>query len=189
MTAPKEPVDQQPTDEVLDPQPEQDVLSEAGAEMPADPVATLQTQLDQALAALAEQKEAVLRARADAENVRRRAQEDVAKARKFSIESFAEGLVPVRDSLESALNQPEQTVETLREGVEITLKQLTSAFERSHLVEIAPAKGDKFDPHLHQAISSLPAEQPANTVIDTLQKGYLIADRTLRPALVTVCAG
>ena len=96
--------------------------------------------------------------------MRRRAQEDVSKARKFGIESFAESLVPVKDSLEAALAQPEQTVDTLREGVEVTLKQLAAAFERNLLKEIAPAQGDKFDPHLHQAISSVPADQPANTV-------------------------
>ena len=118
----------------------------------------------------------------------RRAQEDVSKARKFGIESFAESLVPVKDSLEAALAQPEQTVDTLREGVEVTLKQLAAAFERN-LLEIAPAQGDKFDPHLHQAISSVPADQPANTVLQLLQKGYAIADRTLRPALVVVSAG
>ena len=126
--------------------------------------------------------------RAEAENVRRRAQEDVSKARKFGIESFAESLVPVKDSLEAALAQPEQTVDTLREGVEVTLKQLAAAFERN-LLKIAPAQGDKFDPHLHQAISSVPADQPANTVLQLLQKGYAIADRTLRPALVVVSAG
>lgn len=97
--------------------------------------------------------------------------------------------VPVKDSLEAALAQPEQTVDTLREGVEVTLKQLAAAFERNLLKEIAPAQGDKFDPHLHQAISSVPADQPANTVLQLLQKGYAIADRTLRPALVVVSAG
>src|SRR5690606_8126627 len=126
---------------------------------------------------------------AEAENVRRRAQDDVAKARKFGIESFAESLVPVRDSLEAALAQQEQTLDTMREGVEMTLKQLTAAFERNLLKEIAPAQGDKFDPHLHQAISSVPSDQPANTVTQMLQKGYVIADRVLRPALVMVSSG
>ena len=101
----------------------------------------------------------------------------MSKARKFGIESFAESLVPVRDSLEAALAQPEQTVDTLREGVEVTLKQLAAAFERNLLKEIAPAQGDKFDPHLHQAISSVPADQPANTVLQLLQKGYAITAR------------
>jgi len=149
----------------------------------------LQAQITALQADLAEQRDAVLRARADADNVRRRAQDDVAKAHKFGIESFAEALVPVKDSLEQALAQSEQTLDTLREGVDITLKQLNAAFERGRLREVAPAQGDKFDPHQHQAISSVPSDQPANTVVMTLQKGYLISDRVLRPALVTVSAG
>jgi molecular chaperone GrpE len=95
----------------------------------------------------------------------------------------------VKDSLEAALAQQDQTAEAMREGVEATLKQLVSAFERNRLVEIAPAAGDRFDPHQHQAISSVPSDQPANTIVQTLQKGYLIVDRVLRPALVVVSAG
>lgn len=155
---------------------------------PVDPVAELQAQLLAAQAQAQEHYDSLLRARADAENARRRAQEDIAKAHKFSIESFAESMVPVRDSLEAALGQQNQTVESLREGVEVTLKQLTVAFERHKLNEIQPQQGDKFDPHQHQAIASVPAEQPANTVLQVLQKGYVIADRVLRPALVTVAA-
>lgn len=175
MTAPQEPIE--PT---LGPLPEDDLQIELD---------TLRAELESVQSALQSQQEQVLRAMAEAENVRRRAQEDVSKARKFSIEAFAESLVPVKDSLEAALAQPDQTVDTLREGVEMTLKQLVSAFERNLLKEIAPAQGDKFDPHQHQAISSVPSGQPANTVIQVLQKGYAIADRTLRPALVVVSAG
>lgn len=175
MTAPQEPIE--PT---LGPQPEDDLQTELSA---------LRAELESVQSALQAQQEQVLRAMAEAENVRRRAQEDVSKARKFGIESFAESLVPVKDSLEAALAQADQTVDTLREGVEMTLKQLASAFERNLLKEIAPAQGDKFDPHQHQAISSAPADQPANTVVQVLQKGYAIADRTLRPALVVVSAG
>ncbi len=131
----------------------------------------------------------LLRAHAEMENVRRRAQDDVAKARKFGTESFAESLVPVRDSLEAALAQQEESFASLKEGVETTLRQLIAAFERNNLKEVAPAVGDKFDPHLHQAISSVPADVPAGCVASTLQKGYTIADRVLRPALVTVSAG
>ncbi|CAM4233792.1 nucleotide exchange factor GrpE [Kerstersia similis] len=149
----------------------------------------LQAQLDEALAQIAELKDQVLRAHAEAENVRRRSQEDVAKARKFGIESFAESLVPVRDSLEAALALENQTAEALREGVDVTLKQLSAAFDRNHLKQIAPAPGERFDPNLHQAISSVPSEHPANTVANTLQVGYLISDRVLRPALVMVSAG
>ncbi|MDH0092331.1 nucleotide exchange factor GrpE [Achromobacter mucicolens] len=183
MTAPHEPADQAP---------------EVGQSADAAPAAQdaaqaelneLRAQLDAAQATVNEQHDQLLRVHAEAENVRRRAQEEVSKARKFGIESFAESLVPVKDSLEAALAQPDQTVETLREGVEVTLKQLAAAFERNLLKEIAPAQGDKFDPHQHQAISSIPNEQPANTVVQLLQKGYVIADRTLRPALVVVSAG
>jgi len=144
--------------------------------------------LAQAQAKVSEHFDQLLRAQAEMENVRRRAQEEVSKARKFAIESFAEGLVPVRDSLEAALAQTDQTVEVFREGVETTLKQLIAAFERNHLKEIAPEAGTKFDPHHHQAIATVPAEQEANTVVAVLQKGYLIADRVLRPALVTVAS-
>jgi molecular chaperone GrpE len=155
---------------------------------PQDPIAHLEAELAAARAQVAEHKDQVLRAHAEMENVRRRAQEEVSKARKFGIESFAESMVPVKDSLEAALAQSEQTQEDMRAGIEMTLKQLVSGFERNHLKEIAPEPGTKFDPHHHQAIATVPAEQEANTVVMTLQKGYLIADRVLRPALVTVAA-
>lgn len=158
------------------------------AEVALDPFEQLQAELAATQAQVAEQRDQALRAHAEMENVRRRAQEEVSKARKFGIESFAEGLVPVKDSLEAALAQAEQTAETMRTGIEVTLKQLVSAFERNHLKEIAPEAGAKFDPHQHQAIATIPAEQAANTIVQTLQKGYLIADRVLRPALVTVAA-
>jgi molecular chaperone GrpE len=129
-----------------------------------------------------------LRAKADAENARRRAEEDITKARKFAVESFAESLLPVTDSLEAGLAIKDATIAQIREGAEATLRQLKSALERNKVVEIAPTAGTKFDPHQHQAISVVPAEQEANTVVTVLQKGYLIADRVLRPALVTVTA-
>ena len=110
------------------------------------------------------------------------------KARKFAIESFAESLVPVKDSLEAAIAIPAATNEQLLEGVHATLRQLTAALERNKVMEISPAAGARFDPHQHQAISVVPAEQEANTVVAVLQKGYLIAERVLRPALVTVSA-
>jgi len=162
--------------------------AEPGPQAAADKAA--QPSLDEKLAAtearLAELQDAFLRAKADTENIRRRAQEDVAKAHKFAIESFAEALVPVKDSLEMALKLDTPSVESLKEGVEMTLKQLNSAFERNRLVEINPQPGDKLDPMKHQAISMVPAEQDANTIVTVLQKGYTIADRLLRPALVTV---
>jgi len=155
----------------------------------ADPSRAEDLTPDQAKAAqdqLGELQEQVLRARADAENTRRRADEEVSKARKFAIESFAQSMLFVRDSLEMALNLENQTPEKLREGVEATLRQLCVALEQNKVLEIAPAAGDRFDPHRHQAISVVPSEQAANTVVGVLQKGYAIADRVLRPALVTV---
>lgn len=127
-----------------------------------------------------------LRAKAEAENARRRADEEISKARKFAVESFAQSLLPVTDSLEAGLAIKDATPQQIREGAEATLKQLKSALERNRVIEINPAAGSKFDPHQHQAISVVPAEQEANTVVNVLQKGYLIADRILRPALVTV---
>jgi molecular chaperone GrpE len=145
----------------------------------------LEEQLSATEAKLAEMHDAFMRAKADAENIRRRAQEDVSKAHKFAIESFAEAMVPVRDSLEMALKVESPTVESIKEGVEMTLKQLTAAFEKNRLVEVMPAQGDKLDPNKHQAVAVVPADQEANTVVSVLQKGYMISDRLLRPAIVT----
>ena len=148
----------------------------------------LEAQLSATEAKLAEMHDAFMRAKADAENIRRRAQEDVTKAHKFAIESFAEAMVPVRDSLEMALKVETQTVEAIREGVEMTLKQLSAAFEKNRLLEVMPQPGDKLDPNKHQAVAVVPSEQEANTVVTVLQKGYMIADRLLRPAIVTAAA-
>ncbi len=148
----------------------------------------LAAQLAELQAKHTEVSDAYLRAKAEAENVRRRAEEEMSKARKFAIESFAESLVPVKDSLEAAIAIPNATSDQLLEGVHATLRQLAQALERNKVVEISPAAGSKFDPHQHQAISMVPAEQEANTVVAVLQKGYLIAERVLRPALVTVAA-
>jgi molecular chaperone GrpE len=126
-----------------------------------------------------------LRAKAEVENARRRSMEDVAKAHKFAIEGFAENLLPVLDSLNAALTDSGADSAKMKEGIELTLKQLVSALEKGRVVEINPV-GEKFDPHRHQAIAMVPHEQEANTVVTVLQKGYLIADRVLRPALVTV---
>lgn len=146
----------------------------------------LQAALDEARAKAAENYDQYLRARADLENTRRRAQDDISKAHKFAVESFAESLVPVMDSLEKALDASVSAAAPLREGIEITLRQLRSAFEKNKLTEINP-KGEKFDPHRHQAISMVPGEGvPPSHVVAVLQKGWMIADRVLRPALVTV---
>lgn len=136
----------------------------------------------------AELNDQLLRAVADAENTRRRAEEEIAKVRKFAVESFAESLLPVVDSLEAGLAVQEATLQQIREGAEATLKQLLAALSRQKITPIVPAAGERFDPHLHQAISMVPSDQPANTVVATLQKGYLMAERVLRPALVTVAA-
>ena len=136
----------------------------------------------------AEHYDAWLRAKAEGENIRRRAQEDISKAHKFAVEKFAGELLAVKDSLEAALAVQEQTVESFRSGVELTLKQLVSAFEKNALNEVNPV-GEKFDPHKHQAIGMVDSEQEANTVVTVLQKGYTIAERTLRPALVMVAKG
>ncbi len=137
---------------------------------------------------LADMSDAYLRAKAEAENVRRRAEEEVSKARKFAVEGFADSLLPVKDSLEAAIAIQAATPEQLLEGVHATLRLLASALERNKVLEITPPSGTKFDPHQHQAISVVLAEQEPNTVVTVLQKGYLIADRVLRPALVTVTA-
>ena len=153
-----------------------DALSAAQAE-----VATLQ-------AKNTDLADSFLRAKADSENARRRADDEIAKSRKFALESFAESLLPVMDSLEAGLAIKEATLEQVREGTEATLKQLKAALERNKVLQVNPAAGEKFDPHQHQAISMVPADQDANTVVSVLQKGYLIAERVLRPALVTVAA-
>ena len=146
-----------------------------------------ETALAEAQAKVAELQESFLRAKAETENVRRRGQEDVAKAHKFAIESFAEHLLPVVDSLEAAVTHSSDDLVKVREGVELTLRQLTGALEKGKVVALNPV-GEKFDPHRHQAISMVPADQEPNTVVSVLQKGYVIADRVLRPALVTVAA-
>ena len=139
-------------------------------------------------AKIAELTDSHLRAKAEAENARRRADEEVAKARKYAVEGFADSLLPVKDSLEAAIALPNATTEQVLEGVHATLRQLVSALERNKVNQINPPAGTKFDPHQHQAISMVPADQEANTIVTVLQKGYLIADRVLRPALVTVAA-
>ena len=159
----------------------------------ADQAASAETlSVEQQLAELqakhTEVSDAYLRAKAEAENTRRRAEEEISKARKFAVESFADSLLPVKDSLEAAIAIQAATPEQLLEGVHATLRQLVSALERNKVLEIAPAAGAKFDPHQHQAISVIPAEQEAGTVVTVLQKGYSIAERVLRPALVTVTA-
>ena len=155
---------------------------------PTDPLADALAEVVNLKAQNADLADQYLRAQADVQNARRRADDEIAKARKFAVEGFADSLLPVLDSLEAGLAIPNVTLEQMREGSEATLRQLKSALERNKVLEIAPPAGTKFDPHHHQAISVVPAEQEANTVVTVLQKGYSIADRVLRPALVTVTA-
>jgi molecular chaperone GrpE len=171
-----------PKDLAADPGLTPDQLAQQAMESGLD----LGQRLEEAEAKLAEMQDAFLRAKADAENIRRRAQEDISKAHKFAVEGFAEALLPVKDSLEMALKIEAPSVESLKEGVDMTLKQLVAAFERNRLVEVNPQPGEKLDPMRHQAISMVAAEQEANTIVSVLQKGYMISDRLLRPALVTV---
>ncbi len=145
----------------------------------------LEAQLREAQQQAGEHHEAWLRAKAEGENIRRRAQEDIAKAHKFAVERFAGDLLAVKDSLEAALTNQNQSVESFQAGVDLTLKQLVAAFDKSGLKEINPL-GAKFDPHFHQAIGMVESDHEANTVVTVLQKGYLIAERVLRPALVMV---
>jgi len=176
-------------------------LEEASSDSPPDeprPVATPEGEapetgheqdvgelLRQAQQKAQESHDAWLRAKADADNARKRAQIDLANAYKYATESLASELLPVRDSLEAALATGSASLNALRSGVELTLKQLSAVFERANLKEINPL-GEKFDPHRHQAISMLPSEEEPNTVIDVLQKGYSLHDRVIRPALVAV---
>jgi molecular chaperone GrpE len=154
----------------------------------ADAMAAVQAELATLQAKSSELADQYLRAKADAENARRRAEDEISKARKFAVESFAESLLPVADSLEAGLVIKDATIEQIREGAQATLRQLVAALERNKVIAINPAAGTKFDPHQHQAISVVPSEQEANTVVTVLQKGYSIVERVLRPALVTVAA-
>jgi len=172
-----------------EPSPEELEAAQAANEAEAvEALAAAQGELAALQAKNAELADQYLRAQADVQNARRRADEEIAKARKFAVEAFAESLLPVTDSLEAGLAVQDATPEQIREGAEATLRQLKSALERNKVIEIAPPPGSKFDPHQHQAISVVPAEQEPNTVVSVLQKGYTIAERVLRPALVTVSA-
>jgi molecular chaperone GrpE len=174
--------------------PHDTTAAEAPAEATDDPVATAQAapsveeRLELAEAKAREHHDAWLRAKAEADNIRKRAQEDVSKAHRYALDGFSEALLPVRDSLEASLATPNLTIDSLRTGVDLTLKQLAAVFEKFGVAEINPV-GEKFDPHRHQAISTVESDQAANTVVQVLQKGYRLHDRVVRPALVTVAKG
>lgn len=167
-----------------------EVTTGATIESPSDgdPAPDLLELLQKAEREVADLRDAWLRARADTDNARKQAAVDVGKAHKFAIERFAAELLPVADALQQALAVGNATTEQLRAGVELTLKALEAAFARAEIQPIDPV-GEKFDPHLHQAMQMVDADQPANTVVQVYQKGYLLNDRVLRPALVTVAKG
>ena len=153
----------------------------------ADPAPDIAALLQKVEAEAAELRDAWLRARADIDNIRKQAAADVAKAHKFALERFAAELLPVKDALESALAAKAKgsSADALAAGVELTLKQLNAAFEKARIVEI-DAAGRKFDPHKHQAMAMVESGEPPNTVVQVFQKGYLLNDRVLRPAMVAV---
>ena len=152
---------------------------------PEERIAELEAGLGEALANAEKQREDWLRALAETENVRRRALEDVAKAHRFGIEAFAAALLAVKDSLEAALSVENTSIESFKEGVELTDRQLQAVLEKFAIHPIDPA-GEKFDPHRHQAITQVESDAEPNTVVNVLQKGFLLHDRVLRPALVAV---
>ncbi len=187
--------DTQRTEPTLDPvslQPSTAGQDAGQAPTSPDPLSQAQADLADLQAKNAELAEQYLRAQAEMQNTRRRADEEVSKARKFAVESFAESMLAVVDSLEAGLAIKDATPEQIREGAKVTLAQLKGSLERNKVLEVNPAQGTKFDPHQHQAISVVPlppgSTQEANTVVSVLQKGYQISERVLRPALVTVSA-
>ncbi|MBI4194750.1 MAG: nucleotide exchange factor GrpE [Betaproteobacteria bacterium] len=165
---------------------EQQPATEAGPGAVAmDVMPSTEELLRKAELAAQEHHDAWLRAKAEADNIRKRAQIEIAGAHKFAIENFAAELLVVKDSLEAALAADNATVDSLKSGVELTLRQLKSVFDKFNLAEIDPA-GEKFDPHRHQAISTVDSDAEPNTVVQVLQKGYLLHERVIRPALVMV---
>jgi len=167
------------------PIPSETADSRVATEAAVDPAPDLGALLRKAEDEAAGLKDAWLRARAETENVRKQAQNDVAKAYKYAIERFAQELLTVKDALELTLATPASSIETLKDGVELTLKNLKAAFDKAQVSEIDPLN-EKYDPHRHQAMTMLESDQPAGTVVQVFQKGYLLNDRVLRPALVAV---
>ena len=134
---------------------------------------------------LAEAQAQVLYVKAEGENIRKRSFEDIDKARKFALEKFSGELLSVKDSLDAALTVENANVDSYKNGVELTQKQLINVFEKFGIHEIK-ALDEKFDPNQHQAISMIESEEEPNKILTVLQKGYLLNERVIRPALVTV---
>ncbi len=164
---------------------------EAATETPSEETTvmpSMEEQLQVSERKAQEHYDAWMYAKAEGENIRRRAAEDVSKAQKFAVERFSNEMLAVMDSLQAALAVENSTVENFKNGMELTLKQLSNVFEKFNITEIDPV-GEKLDPHKHQAISMVESEQPANTVVSVMQKGYALNERILRPALVLVSKG
>lgn len=188
MTEQAKPDDQKPVEPASQLSPEEQLAADLQQDSPVDELSQALGEIVILKAQAEGQKDQMLRAAADVQNARRRAEEDVSKARKFGIESFAESLLSVLDSLEAGLALKDATAEQLREGSEATLRQLKSALEKNKVIAIDPPTGERFEPAKHQGISMVPSDQEANTIVAVLQKGYAIAERVMRPALVTVSA-
>lgn len=169
---------QEPQDN-LETQIEQQEMQDAGA------AGSLDARLGELESQLSEAKAAVLYVKAEGENIRRRATDDIDKARKFALEKFSNELLAVKDSLDAAALIEATDVQSYKDGVQITVKQLSNVFEKFNIAEINPL-GEKFDPNKHQAISTLENSGEPNTVTSVLQKGYTLNERVLRPALVMV---
>src|SRR5258706_2186652 len=166
------------------PQPE-GAPSAADAASGAKVMPGAEEQLKQALLSAQEHHDAWLRAKAEGDNIRKRAQADITSAHKYAIEKFSSDLLAVKDSLEAALAVDKVTLESLKSGVELTLKQLNAVFEKNRIAEINPV-GQKFDPHRHQAITTVESDAEPNSVVQVFQKGYSLNDRVIRPAMVSV---
>jgi len=160
--------------------------AQAAGEAPPEEEKSLDQLLSQAQTKAEEHRNAWLRALADADNARKRAQADIAQARKFAVERTVEDLLPVMDSLEAALATEGSSADSIRSGVELTLKLLRNALERAGVAEIAPKAGERFDPYRHQAMAAIESDSEPNTVLAVMQKGYALNDRVVRAALVTV---
>jgi len=163
----------------------QNEQAQANAETPAETMPSMEEMLKEAERKAQEHYDAWMYAKAEGENIRRRAAEDVSKAQKFAVERFSNEMLAVKDSLEAGMAVQTENIESFKSGMELTLKQLSSVFEKFNIVEINPM-GEKLDPHKHQAIGMIDSDQPANTVVSVMQKGYSLNDRVMRPALVMV---
>ncbi len=168
------------------PMQEEKVQGQESQNEPQQGEKSLEELLAEAQAKIEQQRDSMMRAVAEAENSRKRVQAEAAASQKYAVERFAESLLPVVDSLEAALAAAQDSPQALREGIEITLRQLKAAFQKANVAEIAPGPGERFDPHRHQAMAAVPSAADPNTVVSVMQKGYALYDRVLRPALVTV---